>query len=143
MMTAQTVEQLLRVFRHFRDNHASGMPLRRSYRDAVRAVADADSITYQTVGDGCRRRLGLRDISELYELLAAWIRGESDGLVNQLKDNADPSAHAEIDQFFSRGNAPEAENKKNALKAPLREESKPFTFRIAPRDARMLKALAE
>ena len=85
MMTPKTVEQLLQVFRLFRDNHASGKPLHTSYHDAVREVARLNSVTYQTIGDGCRRRLRLKDINELYELLAAWVKGDSRGLVQQLK----------------------------------------------------------
>jgi hypothetical protein len=142
-MTSQTVQQLIQVFRRFGDNHAAGMPLHRAYREAVRAVASIYSVKYQTIGDGCRRRLGLDDVSELYELLAAWMRGDPSGLVRQLKENADTTTHAEIDQFFSGKKGAAAEIKKTARKASLREESEPFTFRIAPSDARMLKALAE
>lgn len=143
MMTPQTVQQLLQVFRKFRDNHASGVPLHRSYQEAVRTVADAHSITYQTVGDGCRRRLGLNDINELYELLATWVKGDSRGLVRQLKDNAEPSSHAEIDRFFSDGGTAPTAGRKALPKVSPHDESEPFTFRISARDARMLKALAE
>ena len=114
MMTPQTIEQLLQVFRKFRDNYATGMQFHRSYQEAVRTIADAHSITYSTVGDGCRRRLGLKDINELYVLLAVWVKGNSSGLVQQLKDNAEPSSHAEIDQFFSDGGAAPSEGR-NAL----------------------------
>lgn len=142
-MTPQTVQQLLQVFRKFWDNHAAGMPLHRAYREAVRAVAHLHSVKYQTIGDGCRRRLGLDEVNELYDLLAAWTRGDSSGLERQLKENADSSAHAEIDGFFSSEKAATPQKKPNARKAPLGEESEPFTFRIAAGDARMLKALAE
>lgn len=143
MITPETLHQILQVFRHFRDNHAAGMPLHRSYREAVRAVSAAHSITYQTVGDGCRRRLGLNDVSQLYELLAAWIRGDSSGLSRQLKDNADRSAHAAIDHFFTYGNSEPNVGTPTSLRVVLSDETEPLTFRIAVRDARMLKALAE
>jgi len=143
MITSQTVQQLLQVFRNFRDNHASGMPLHRSYREAVHTVADAHSVTYQTIGDGCRRRLRLNDIGELYELLASWVKGDSRGLVRQLKENSDPSVHAEIDQFFSGAQSALTENKKASSKISSHDESETFSFRLPARDARMLKALAE
>ena len=142
-MTPHTVQQLLQVFRHFRDNHASGMPLHRSYREAVRAVKDAHAVTYQTVGDGCRRRLGLKDISELYELLAAWVKGDPHGLARQLKDNSDPSAHAEIDQFFLGTQPALVENRKIPAKALSQDDSEALSFRMPSNDARMLRALAE
>jgi hypothetical protein len=119
------------------------MPLHRAYQEGVRAVADAHSITYQTVGDGCRRRLGLNDIGELYELLASWIKGDPRGLVRQLKEYSDPTAHAEIERFFSSGDSTPAEIKKVSPKSPATDESEVFQFRLPARDARMLKALAE
>lgn len=143
MMTPQTVQQLLSVFRWFRDNHKSGMPLHSAYHEAVRTVADAHSITYQTVGDGCRRRLGLVDIRELYELLAAWTKGDSRALASQLKENSDPSSHDEIERFFSGGNAAPAETRRALPKGPSNGETEVFHFRLPDRDARMLKALAE
>src|SRR5688572_19600734 len=112
MMTVKTVQQLLQVFRLFRDNHASGKPLHRSYHDAVRDVARLHSVTYQTIGDGCRRRLRLKDIGELYELLAAWVKGDPHGLIQQLKQNSDLSTHAEIDQFFADMSSSTAAEKK-------------------------------
>lgn len=143
MMTPQTVQQLLQVFRAFRGNHRSGMPLHRAYQEGVRAVADAHSITYQTVGDGCRRRLGLNDIAELYELLASWVKGDPCGLVRQLKEHSDPTAHSEIEQFFSGGDAAPVEIKKASPKSAATDETEVFQFRLPARDARMLKALAE
>ena len=43
MMTPSTVQQLLQVFRLFRDNHAGGMALNRSYQEAVRTVAQGEA----------------------------------------------------------------------------------------------------
>jgi hypothetical protein len=145
MMTSHTVQQLLQVFRHFRENHASGMSLHRSYSAGVRAVAKEHAVTYQTIGDGCRRRLRLTEINQLYELLAAWVKGDPRGLVRQLKENSDPVAGADIDQFFASGDGPSSpvETRKPSLKAPSREESETFSFRLPAPDARMLKALAE
>jgi len=143
MMTPHTVEQLLKVFRRFRDNHASGMPLHRSYHEAVRFVAEAYSVTYQTIGDGCRRRLQLNEINELYELLALWVKGDSRGLVRQMKENSDPSAHAEIDQFFLSGPSAPPEKQKVSARSATPSEPETISFRLPARDARMLRALAE
>ena len=145
MMTPHTVQQLLQVFRLFRENHAGGMPLHRSYPEAVRTVAKNYSVTYQTIGDGCRRRLELSNINELYEMLSAWVGGEPRALLHQLKEHSDPAAHADIDRFFSGGGgpSPHVETKKPSPKAPSREESETFSFRLPAPDARMLKALAE
>lgn len=141
-MTSKTVEQLLQVFRLFRDNHAAGTPLHRSYHDAVRGVARLHSVTYQTIGDGCRRRLRLKDINELYELLKAWINGNPRGLIQQLKQNSDISAHRGIDQFFIDLSSATVEKNKS-LHLVSHVDSETFSFRLSTNDARMLKALAE
>ena len=143
MMTLHTVQQLLQVFRTFRENHSSGMPLHRSYQEAVRSVATTYSVTYQTIGDGCRRRLKLANIAQLYELLAAWVKGDPRGLVEQLKANADLSGHKEIDQFFSSAQSPVSEKPKISAKILATEEPETITFRLPAREARMLRALAE
>jgi hypothetical protein len=62
--------------------------------------------------------------------------------VRQLKDNSDPAAHAEIDQFFSGGPS-FIEMTKPSPKTPSQEDSETFSFRLPVPDARMLKALAE
>ena len=143
MMTSNTVQQLLQVFRNFRDNHASGIPLQPSYQKAVTTVAEAHSVRYQTIGDACRRRFGLKDIDELYELLAAWVKGNSHGLVHQVKENSNSTFHVEIDQFFSCRDAASPEAKKTSSRSSIHDETEIFQFRLPKRNARMLKALAE
>lgn len=136
-MTPHTVQQLLQVFRLFHENHRRGMPLNRSYHEAVRTVAKSFSVTYQTIGDGCRRRLELTSINELYEMLSAWVRGESRALLNQLKKCSDPAAHAEVERFFSMTEAVTPPKPKPSF------ESVAVSLRLEARDASLLRALAE
>lgn len=143
MMTPSTVQQLLQVFRLFRDNHAGGMALHRSYHEAVRTVARNHSVTYQTIGDGCRRRLELGNINDLYEILSAWVRGDPRGLIHQLKDHSDPVAHSEIDKFFSATNLNALPQPKASVMVASTDEPETVSFRLRPRDARILRALAE
>ena len=106
-------------------------------------MALSHSVTYQTIGDGCRRRLRLGDINDLFELLSAWIRGDPRGLARQLKENSDPSAHAEIDRFFADGTATTPPNQRASVKSMANEEVETISFRLRGGDARMLRALAE
>lgn len=142
-MTPHTVQQLLQVFRLFRENHAGGMPLHMSYHEAVRSVAKTDSLTYQTIGDGCRRRLGLTNINELHEMLSAWVRGEPGALLNQLKRHSDPVSHREIEKFFSTTEPTTILKPKASVTAVPKEEPETVSFRLQARDARWLRALAE
>jgi hypothetical protein len=117
------------------------MPLHHSFREAVCKVAEDFSVTYQTIGDGCRRRLELSNISELYEMISAWVRGEPNHLLRQLKEHADPVTHGEIDKFFFT-TEPFDSPKPSATPTP-KDESETVSFRLHARDARMLRALAE
>ncbi len=143
MMTVKTVRQLLQVFRLFRENYLQGTSFPRSYHDAVRQVAKDHSVTYQTIGDGCRRRLRLNDINELFELLDTWIKGGPKQLIMQLKDNAEPAAHQQIEEFFSMRHQASIE-KPNMSAVQIQDAGfEALTFRLPKRDARMLRALAE
>ena len=133
MMKGQTVEQLLLVFRLFRESYARGKPLHKAYQEAVREVADGHAVTYQTIGDGCRRRLKLISIRELYALLARWMEGDPEPLAKQLKAASDPSAHDDIMEFFGS----------EARPATSDSRFDTFSLRLPERDARMARALAE
>ena len=140
MMRQQTVDQLLQVFRLFRENFAGGMPLRKAYREAVREVANLYGVTYQTIGDGCRRRLKLEYIRELYDLLQTWVDGDPGPLMTQFKSASDPSTHDEIADFF--GAASRAPGRHGPPGVPEARIAS-FSFQLGERDARMLRALAE
>lgn len=142
-MTRNTVQQLLRVFRLVREYHAGGMPLNTSYHEAVRTVAENYSVTYQTIGDGCRRRLELSNINELFEMLSAWVSGDPRALLHQLKRHSDPADHREIDGFFSATEPITSSKSKPSDTSSLKDETETVSFRLLARDARLLRALAE
>ena len=148
MMKRQTVEQLLLVFRSFRESYARGKPLHKAYQEAVREVADGHAVTYQTIGDGCRRRLKLNNIRELYALLARWMEGDPEPLAKQLKAASDPSAHDDITEFFGTeffGSSATFAVAGGREARPATSDSRfdTFSLRLPERDARMARALAE
>ena len=140
-MQLSTVRQILDVLKGFKENYSKGLSLKRSYQMSVQRVADSERVTYQTIGDACRRRLWLNDINELYELLNKWMAGDPTGLLNKIKDNTDESNYSEIDAFFNEGrpflNGSTAPSNGNDANTQI------FSFRLLDKDARMLKALAE
>ena len=142
-MKHQTVEQLLLVFRSFRESYARGRPLHKAYQDAVREVADGHAVTYQTIGDGCRRRLKLNNIRELYALLARWMEGDSEPLAKQLKAASDPSAHNDITEFFGSSATFAVTGGWEVRPATSDSRFDTFSLRLPERDARMARALAE
>jgi hypothetical protein len=143
MLKPNTVQQLLEVFRLFRENFAATRLLHDSFQEAVRKVAETYSVTYQTIGDGCRRRLELTDINELYEMLSSWVeRGEPRTLVHQLKKHSDPITHSQIEKIFS---SPESTTppKPKPSTIPAGKDFEAVTFRLGEPDARLLRAIAE
>jgi len=106
-------------------------------------VAQQYSVTYQTIGDGCRRRLGLHDISNLYELLAAWAKGDARPLLRQLKEHSVDAAHADIDAFFAAIPSGVSSHREPLLISAPREETETVSFRLSATDARLLRVLAE
>lgn len=143
MMTDQTVDQLLHVFRLFRERYERGESLHKAYREAVREVAKRHGVTYQTIGDGCRRRLKLDSIRELYDLLSAWIEGRPEPLADQLKKASHPASHGEIDTFFGAASVTGHEIPERTASAATSRKFAEFSFQLPERDARMLRALAE
>ncbi len=143
MMKHQTVDQLLHVFRLFRERYAGGEPLQKSYRQAVREVAKLHSLTYQTIGDGCRRRLKLDNIRELYDLLHNWMEGRPEPLMEQLKSASDPSTHDEIADFFGASSSAAQTVARQGPPAIPGAKFATFSFQLREHDARMLRALAE
>ena len=143
MITVRTIHQLLQVFRVFRENYLGGMPLHRSYHQAVRSVAQSHSVTYQTIGDGCRRRLRLNDINDLFELLSAWMKGDPQALKRQLNQNSESAAHPDIDRFFAESSSPALVRQKISSQGSSVNGFETVSFRLPERDARRLRALAE
>jgi len=143
MMNRKTVSQLIQVFDQFRINFINGVPLHKSYQDAVRKIADKYAITYQTIGDGCRRRLKLSDITQLHKLLEEWMQGNPEGLVSQLRQNSNPAAHPDIEAFFSDSVSSTAAVTADFSSLNPANSADTFSFRLLEADARLLRALAE
>ena len=143
MLKSNTIRQLLEVLAIFYDSHSKGVPINHSYHEAVRRVSQKDGVTYQTIDDGCRRRLKLNDVGELYTLLERWIGGDPCGLISVLKSNANSHNHEEIERFFKIppivSNHPEKYGsvETNALRTET------FSFQLPQKDARILWATSE
>jgi predicted nucleotidyltransferase len=143
MMRRQTIGQLLLVFRLFRESYARGKPLHKAFQVAVREVADRHVVTYQTIGDGCRRRLRLGHIGELYALLESWIEGDAEPLETKLREASHPNAHDDIAEFFGTSTHPVAARHPDAWLQASGRNTDVFSLRLSDREGRMIRALAE
>ncbi len=100
MLRSRTITQLLEVMSLYRKNRQCGESIERSLQDAIQRVAKKYNVAYQTVGDGCRRRLKLASIEDLHALLLRWDQGESLALAGVLREHTEVANHRLINEFF-------------------------------------------
>jgi hypothetical protein len=115
MLTQESLEKIFEVLEKIKSFHASGDQLEKARHKATKEVARKSGITYQTIEDGYRRRLGLRNIHEFQIMVEEWIRGDSKSLRSTLEMNTDRTNHMRIHKFFEndRNIVPKKESPKN------------------------------
>lgn len=143
MMTNKTLQQILDVLKYSKYNYGSGKSLTSSYQDAISRVANEYGVTYQTIGDGCRRRLKLDSIGEFSELVRKWFNGNTSPLINVLKSQTSSRLHSKIENFFDSKGSVEENNILNEKHIQKEESKMEFNFEIKETDRRYLKALSE
>lgn len=143
MLTRESIDQLLYLLRLVREGFEGGLSLRQAYRQAVRRAAEHYGVTYQTLGDLCRRRLDLGRIGTFYALLEDWLGGDPKPLSDCLKAASNASAHSDIDAFFQAMPASGAHSSRPMDARPTADDPEAISFRLPAREARMLRALAE
>ena len=84
MLTHKTLKIIFEVLLKIRQYYVGGERLIKAYRKAIRTVASQNKIFYQTVADGCCRRLNLNRDGFL-DLVRAWLAQDSDELIKHLK----------------------------------------------------------
>jgi hypothetical protein len=143
MLELSSVDQILRVLELLRQNRRLGFDIAAACSRAIQQVAKEANVRYQTIGDGCRRRLGLVDMSAFHRLVDEWLRGNPAQLIKVLKQNSTPAAASRISQFFQESQAtfPSARVASTAP-SPVKN-SHPVRITIEDGDARMLRVLAQ
>ena len=139
-MREKTVQQVLEVLQITRKNHQFGEPTHKALQDGIQKVADHYGVTYQTIGDGCRRRLKLRTIDELHILLDKWFGGDHGPLCSLLRRNSGAQSHRHISCFFADANPEETEN---LVARPQLRSNEKITVQISERDNAKLEMLAD
>lgn len=102
MLRRRTVkDQLLPVLENISANLSNGLPIPQACQKACHDVSKRLGISYQTIEDLCRRRLGLDDIGQFHALIRLWIDNDSKEIERLLKQQSVSAAHHLIDQFFA------------------------------------------
>jgi len=139
-MRQETLEQILKVISLAEQRYRIGDGIDRSYQYGVSRVSQEYGIAYQTIGDACRRRLGLEHVGEFKTMLRACFEGDPSQLRDVLMNKNSRFYHDKINEFFSK--------LKNGGVTPEIKTEKPDTFvtytvQLRKSDSDVLKALAQ
>ena len=137
-MRWKTVEQILKVIAIAAQNFNQGDDIDHSYQHAVNQVSKEYDVTYQTIGDACRRRLGLDHIGDFKAILKAALEGNSIDLRNLILSKTPTSYHNRINEFFSN-----LKSGGDITKPQDSETYVNYTIQLKKSDSNVLSALAE
>jgi hypothetical protein len=139
-MELKTIEQILKVISLAAKHYSAGNGIDRSYQYGVNRVSQEYSVAYQTIGDGCRRRLGLSDIGEFKKMLQSALEGDPSQLRELLTRNTSRSYHDRINESFAElGNGVV----KTETKPKEQDIQIPYQINLRKSDSDILKALAQ
>lgn len=139
-MEINTLEQILKVVDFAAKHYSSGNGIDHSYQYGVKRVRQEYNVAYQTIGDGCRRRLGLDDIGEFKRMLQTALEGNPSQLRDLLLRKTSQSYHDKINDFFSKLAKGESisETKTKEMDPPIT-----YTIKLRKSDSDILLALAQ
>ena len=141
MLTEKTIDQILGVLEFTSKYYQSGLPIPKAYQKSVKEIAHNYSIRYQTIADGCRRRLGLDNVNQFIELLGGWLTGGSQKLRDLLIKNADEHDGYKINTFFEKHLL--SSSVIPGVERNVEDKVEVVTFKIAQNISLQFRALAE
>lgn len=139
-MRQETLEQILKVISLAEQRYSIGNGIDRSYQYGVSRVAQEYGIAYQTIGDACRRRLGLDHVGEFKTMLKACFEGDSSKLRDVLMGRSSRFHHDKITDFFSKL---ESVGTTTEIKAEKPDKFVTYTVQLRKSDSDVLKALSQ
>jgi len=134
MLRRESAKQVIHVLQRFRVRHRAGEAVVKAYQHAVDDARDKYDVAYQTIGDLCRRRLGLRSVNNFYNLLEKWTMGDSSGLARVLLEHTRSEDHDLIKDFFGEVASPPSRHTEAKMEG--------FSVRLDGDRAKKLKVLS-
>lgn len=140
MLTEKTLDQILGVLELTSKYCESGLPIPKAYQKSVKDIANKYSVRYQTIADGCRRRLNLENINEFIELLDKWLGGSPSQLKELLINNVDNLDEYKVENFFDQTRTGSTGI---SIKRNVEESFEVITFKTTKSLASQLRSLAD
>jgi hypothetical protein len=142
MLTEKTLNQILDVLELTSKYQKTGYPVSKAYQKAVKEISHKYAVTYQTIADGCRRRLNLDNINEFMSMLTEWTQGNPRRLKELLLKNTEKLDDYRVSNFFNNNNI--VSSSTNAEQSSKVEDTfETITFKIPHKVATQLRTLAE
>lgn len=140
MLTEKTLDQILGVLALTSKYCEAGLPVTKAYQKSVKDIANKYSVRYQTIADGCRRRLNLDNINEFIELLNEWLGGSPSKLKELLLKNVGKLNEHKVENFFDHNIASSTET---LFKRKVEDAFEVITFKTTRNIASQLRSLAD
>ena len=140
MLTEKTLDQILGVLELTSKYCKSGLAVPKAYQKSVKDIANKYAVRYQTIADGCRRRLNLDNINEFMELLNGWLGGRPIQLKELLLKNVGKIDEYKIENFFDHNRVSSTEI---SFKRNVEESFEVITFKTNQKVAHQLRSLAD
>lgn len=140
MLTEKTLDQILGVLELTSNYCESGLPVPKAYQKSVKDIANKYSVRYQTIADGCRRRLNLDNINEFIDLLNKWLGGSPDQLKKLLLNNVGNLDEYKVENFFDQNRTASTQP---LIKRNVEESFEAVTFKTTRSIASQLRSLAD
>ena len=140
-MRSETLEQILKVISVAAQRYDLGNGIDNTYQYAINRVSQDYRVAYQTIGDACRRRLGLDHVGEFKTMLRSSLEGDPSQLRDLLLRNTSQFYHDRIHDFFSKMKNGGTTSKIEATKNP--ETFVTYTVQLRKSDSDVLRALAQ
>jgi len=141
MLTEKTLDQILGVLELTSKYHQTGLPTPKAYQKSVKDIAHKYSLRYQTIADGCRRRLNLDNVNEFMGLLTEWLGGNPRPLKDLLIKNIGQIDEYKVENFFDHSVT--TFSTKDVIAREVEEAYDVITFKTPRNIASQLRALAE
>ncbi len=141
-ISSKTLDQILEVIRKSKTNYLSGSPIHTSVQMGIYNVSKSYNVTYQTIEDGCRRRLGLKTIDDFRRMLSEYFNGNPNNLQSILLEHTYTNLHNQINEYF-KGNVTSLKKTGDKIQyQPLPEQTtEVFSFRLDEETSKKLRLL--
>jgi len=141
-LTSKSLDQILEVIRKTKSQYLSGSPLHTSIQSGIEYVSKSYNVTYQTIEDGCRRRLGLKTIDDFRRVLSEYFHGNPNNIISILREHTDSNLHNKINEYFKGSVTSIIKSSDKIQDIPLQERTtEVFSFRLDEETSKKLRIL--